>query len=123
MASITLKDGRLIYVNSVTPTELTFMTDDKNYILGIMAMGESGDLDGYSGIIEGQYVKCWNRYHHITITPAEYNTYNVVLSFSMDVDVDDRIASLESENELLREYAQVGKILLGEDIAIGGEES
>ena len=121
MANITLKDGRLFYVYSVTPTELTFKTDDKSFILGIMEMAENGEMDGYSGIIDGQYVKCCNRYDHITITPTKYHTYDVVLSFSLAVD--ERIASLESENAILLEYAQVGKILLGEDVAIGGEES
>ena len=117
MTSITLKDGRLLYVDSVALTELTFMTDDKNFIFGVMTMGENGELDGYSGIIDGQYIKCWNHYNHITITPTKDHTYHVVLSFNQDESIDERIASLEAENEILRgslEYVQAGKIMLGE---------
>ena len=126
MATITLKDGRFFEVDVVTPTELMLITKSMDYIVDVMAMAENGELDGYTGIIDGQSVKCWNHYNHITITPIEDQRYYTVLSFKQDESVYDKISSLESENEVLRgslEYVQAGRIMLGEEDTVGGEES
>ena len=126
MATITLKDGRFFDVDVVTLTELMFTTENMNYIMGVMTMAENGELDGYTGEIDGQITKCWNHYDHITITSLGNQRYYAVLAFKQDETIYDRIASLESENEALRgslEYAQAGRIMLGEDDTIGGGES
>lgn len=116
------KNGKTVLADSVLPDAIGITTNDTELMAELLSMGIDGDLVGYHATTpDGEIVNPdISEFVGMSfILNDDGDAYSCVLSFTNKSDIEllhDRLEALEAENEELTEYADAGKVMLGEEI-------
>lgn len=114
--SLTLKHGNTIMVESVSDTVIG-LNADSDYFSELVDLISSGEFESYS---TDDVTSNNNELIGISATSQEDGSFYYMLAFEKQHQDDTealrrQIAELLAENQELKDYADVGKIMLGEE--------
>ena len=125
---ITLKDGTTLEANTVTEDVIGVISNDPSDASRFVTLGNTGGFSEYTATVDGKEIKApaSNKFIGISVTANDDGSFYYVISFLQKSETDllhEQIEALMAENEELRqtseenaEYAEVGRILLGEEV-------